>query len=50
MSEQRNDSEISVTHLRNDFKARLRSFHGAEKNDGGEKNSNMLKKIIHAVT
>ena len=50
MSEQRNDSEISVTHLRNDFKARLRSFHGAEKNDGGKRNSNLLKKIIHAVT
>ena len=50
MSEQLNDSEISVTHLHSDFKARLRSFHGAEKNDGGEKNSNLLKKIIHAVT
>ena len=36
MSEQPNDSEISVTHLHNDFKARLRSFHGAEKNDGGK--------------
>ena len=31
MSEQPNDSETSVTHLHNDFKARLRSFHGAEK-------------------
>ena len=37
MLEQPNDSEISVTHSLNDFKARLRSFHGAEKNDGGKK-------------
>ena len=40
MSEQPNDSEISVTHSLNDFKARLRSFHGAEKNDGGKKIQN----------
>ena len=44
MSEQRNDSEILVTHLRNDFKARLRSFHGAEKNDGGEKKFKFVEK------
>ena len=49
MSEQPNDSEISVTHLHNDFKARLRSFHGAEKMMAG-KNSKLLKKIIHTVT
>ena len=50
MSEQPNDSEISVTHLHKDFKARLRSFHGAEKMMAGKKNSNLLKKIIHTVT
>ena len=37
MLEQPNDSEISVTHLHKDFKARLRSFHGAEKMMAGKK-------------
>jgi hypothetical protein len=50
MLEQQNDSKISGKHSLNDFKARLRSFHGAEKKYAGKTYSNLLKKIIHAVT